>query len=355
MIKKIILENFQSHKDSILEFHPGVNSIIGSSNQGKTSILRGLYWTVYNRPSALRLISHWNRDKNGNPINDTKVTLENDKAIISRIKNKELNGYEINNKSLEAIGMDIPEEIQSAFNLEEVNIQKQMDAPFLLSETAGEVARFFNRIIRLDLIDKVLSNAESLRRSLNKDIANNEKREKELDKAIEELAWIEEAEILSSKWQELENKKTQIITKKEKLDSDIEEINSKNKILDQIFDVKKVEEKISEIEGFILKQNKVKDKINNLEAGIGDYNNKLTVLNNLFDNKKAEEYYQKIESLLSNKEKQTKLYNKLFIDIEDIKDNENKISSLDKAIKDLILLIPDICPLCGNQIKKEEI
>ena len=355
MIKKIRLENFQSHKDSFLEFHPGVNSIIGSSNQGKTSILRGLYWTVYNRPSALRLISHWNRDKNGNPIKDSKVTIENDKSIISRIKNKELNGYEINKKSLEAIGMDIPEEIQTAFNLEEVNIQKQMDAPFLLSETAGEVARFFNRIIRLDLIDKVLSNAESLRRSLNKDIVNNEKRESELDKAIEKLDWIEEAEILTSKWQELQDKEKQILIKKEKLEVNIEEINLNNKIIKEVFDIKKTEEKISEIEDLTHKQEKIRDKINSLEISIGDYNNKLTVLNNLFDSQVAEEIYNRIENLLYNKENETKIYNKLFSDIEDIKENENKVVEVIKVIKDLTLLIPDICPLCGNQIKKEEI
>jgi len=36
------------------------------------------------------------------------------------------------------------------FNFDSVNIQKQMDAPFLLSESAGEVARFFNSTIWLE-------------------------------------------------------------------------------------------------------------------------------------------------------------------------------------------------------------
>jgi len=168
LIQSVKLTHFQSHENTLINLHPGVNSIIGSSNSGKTSVLRGLLWVIYNRPSGQAFISHWNQTKKGVPIESTEVavTLENDTIIRGR--DKDFNGYRINDKKpLEAIRMDVPEIVSSLFNLGEVNIQKQMDAPFLLSESAGEVARFFNREIRLDLIDRILSAAERVRRTTN--------------------------------------------------------------------------------------------------------------------------------------------------------------------------------------------
>jgi len=52
MIKYLQIQNFQSHKDSLLEFDPGVNVIVGSSDSGKTAVIRALRWLVWNRPSG---------------------------------------------------------------------------------------------------------------------------------------------------------------------------------------------------------------------------------------------------------------------------------------------------------------
>ncbi len=52
MIKSAKLINFQSHIDSLLEFHSGVNSITGQSDSGKSSILRAINWVIHNKPSG---------------------------------------------------------------------------------------------------------------------------------------------------------------------------------------------------------------------------------------------------------------------------------------------------------------
>ena len=41
-IKKILLKNFQSHKDSVIECHEGLNVFVGESRNGKTAIQRAL-------------------------------------------------------------------------------------------------------------------------------------------------------------------------------------------------------------------------------------------------------------------------------------------------------------------------
>ena len=37
-IEKVILENFQSHKYTVLDFTKGLNSIVGPTDSGKTAI-----------------------------------------------------------------------------------------------------------------------------------------------------------------------------------------------------------------------------------------------------------------------------------------------------------------------------
>lgn len=209
MINKLIINNFQSHEKTILKFNPGVNSIIGNSDSGKTAILRALYWVIYNRPSGLAFISYWNRDKNNNPLNKTSVKIISDTYKIERIRQKDFNGYEleingIRQDPFEAIRMDVPEQIDSVLNLNEVNIQKQMDSPFLLSESAPDVARFLNKTIRLDLIDTILGNAESKRRKINADIKSFDNEIVTIEKELENYTNIEEAEKLNAQLKEIE-------------------------------------------------------------------------------------------------------------------------------------------------------
>ena len=51
-IEKVILENFQSHKFTSVEFDRGLNIIVGASDSGKTAILRAIKWALYNDPAG---------------------------------------------------------------------------------------------------------------------------------------------------------------------------------------------------------------------------------------------------------------------------------------------------------------
>lgn len=234
MIKQVTIKNFQSHKASTFEFCPTTNAIIGSSNNGKTVVLRAISWVVTNRPSADSLISHWAKDEKGNQTEDMSVTIETDEHIVTRLKTKKTNTYIIDGKTLEAVGRDVPKEVSDALNMNEVNIQKQMDAPFLLSDSPGEVARFFNKLIKLDKIDIYLSSIESKKRktrdSLQLATENKDKTEKEL----QQYTWTDKAENLIVKLKELAAlseelyKNTQLlkqqINDKRNLDSTIQQV-----------------------------------------------------------------------------------------------------------------------------------
>lgn len=310
MISALIMRNFQSHKKSELQFHPNVNAIIGKSDSGKTALLRGIYWVVYNRPSGQAIISEWNRDKKNNPIKETSVQIIQNEIGVVRVRSPELNGYRIvtndNEEKLEAIGMDVPDKILNIINLSEVNIQKQMDAPFLLSESASEVARFFNKEIKLDLIDKLLSNAESKRRGFNADIKNLEAKLSEVNKELEQYNILEEAT----------------------------ELCEKLKIIEEQYD--KLEKEL--------------DTIRDLEESYSSFNNIIKTYEKVdFDG------ISKIISELDTIKREEKITQEQVQEIEELHDSfcksSDTIEKSDSAIKSFEKLMPKVCPLCGNSME----
>ncbi|RLF30288.1 MAG: hypothetical protein DRN14_00080 [Thermoplasmata archaeon] len=155
MIKSLTIENFQAHKELSIEFAPGITSIIGPSDTGKSSIIRALKWVVTNRPSGEAFIRDGARE--------AIVTVEVDDTSIIRVRGKE-NLYEVGDVILEAFGNDVPPDVSQAFNMDTVNFQGQHDSPYWFSETAGEVSRQLNRIIDLGIIDTTLANLASASR-----------------------------------------------------------------------------------------------------------------------------------------------------------------------------------------------
>jgi hypothetical protein len=133
------LENFQGHKHTELSFVPGINAIIGSSDNGKTSILRAIRWAYNNRPLGDDFVSHWNITEKGKLLGESSTTLVFDCGSLTRIKTPTRNGYTIGDVELGAIGTDVPKEVTDLFNMTDLNFQDQDDRPFLISESAGDV------------------------------------------------------------------------------------------------------------------------------------------------------------------------------------------------------------------------
>jgi exonuclease SbcC len=164
MFKKLEIINFQSHKHSILEFHPGVNIIKGNTDTGKTAVVRGIKLLNFNRPTGDAFKSHWG--------GQMSISLETDDHKIERIKGTK-NMYKLDKVEMTAFGTDVPQEIVHALNMTETNYKFQHDGFFLLSDTAGEVAQFFNKISHLDKIDKGVRFLKSQIRSQNNTVKAN--------------------------------------------------------------------------------------------------------------------------------------------------------------------------------------
>ena len=80
-IKRIILQNFQSHKYSVIELNEELNVIVGPSDSGKSAIIRGLKWALYNEPAGDYFIREGERE--------ASVTVEfSDNIKVKRMEKK---------------------------------------------------------------------------------------------------------------------------------------------------------------------------------------------------------------------------------------------------------------------------
>lgn len=163
-IAKIQLKNFQAHKNTEISFTPGVNVIVGASDRGKSSIIRALQLVFFNKPSGTAYIRHGAKESR------VKVTMA-DGTEVHRVRTKSKNYYQIEeNEPLKVPGRDVPTEVSALCPMQPINFQGQHDAPFMLSETAGECGRMLNRCVDLTVIDKVLSNLNNKKRKASNEV-----------------------------------------------------------------------------------------------------------------------------------------------------------------------------------------
>ena len=359
MIKKIQIQNFQSHKETTLRLDPGVNIIVGTTDSGKTSILRALRWVIWNRPSGDDFRSWWGGNTSVEVIINERNSPEPDKDFTSIIRSKsdKNNQYFLNGTDnvFKAIGTDVPQEVKDILNVSEVNLQRQLDSPFLLTETPGNVAKHFNKIAHLDIIDTSVSNISSWIRGINGEIKHQEKSLVELKEAKKKFKYLKDMEkdVLF-----LEEKKEEI----DKLYNDLEKLSllelklSSNDQWIQIHtDEIAVEPELDDILSLFTKMKSLKEKqgtLYHIRVKLVKLKNAITEGKELI---KAESDVDEIltlyEDLRIAKSDQHKINKK--IKAADIIQSSIKLEQLNlKRLENKMALnMPDVCPLCETKLK----
>jgi len=350
VIKSIRLENFQAHKETVLELHPGVNVIAGSSNSGKSSILRALNWAVYNRPSGDAFVSHWARDDKGNQKGDTSVTLTLDNGTIERRKSKSTkNTYKVNETVLEAIGLDVPEEVSKALNFTEVNTQRQHDAPFLLSDSPGEVARFFNKIVHFDAIDQYLSSLESKKRKAKADAENAKKNAERIKEELEKYTWVKQAEKLIDRIANKEIELSLLSVDADTLDREITKYGEAEDLIEAVQGtLKEAGRIVAKLDEAMLLASQIGKALPALQDSIEEHHRTSLVL-------EASQEVDYAEKLCRKVERKIGLYNDLDKQARDLRHmidahavTQDILAGTAKELKALEAELPDVCPLCGK-------
>jgi len=193
MIKKLSLKNYKTHKDTELEFSPGINIITGDTGQGKTNILLALKWIVEDRPRGEGCIR---RGQDGSTA-VMEVVDNKDTCSIIRRRNKSENIYKIEKDGLDIDPFETnfpPNEVLDILNLSDINIQKQRDPYFLVYAPPGKVTTYIRSITKLDEIDKVTKVLSSKIRSEKSEISY---REGELESTNKKLVILNEIDLAS--------------------------------------------------------------------------------------------------------------------------------------------------------------
>lgn len=301
MLKAIHITNYQSHPDTYVEFHPGVNVIVGTSRFGKSALLRSMIWGFTGIPKGDRFRSRW-----GGP---TTFTAYFSDGTLSREKDNSSNLYtlERNNEVEEykGFGQAIPEPIERFINMDAINFQKQLDPPFMFSWTPGERGLFLNKISNLEIIDRSIGNIKRMIKNDSDECTYLTTSIKELDSKLSEYDFIPD---LEKDLQELEKTQERLLSVENKirqLESLIDDIEQCNEALSLVGDIPGAEKELQKLEK--------KDQ----------------------QAKQLEEEAKDLKGL-----------------IQDIEETQNKIKRNEKEIdrleKEFRAAFPDICPLCGS-------
>lgn len=153
MIESLSLQNFQAHRRLRVEFGPGINTIVGRSDVGKSAIIRALRWAATNQPGGDQFVTTGTKG--------TTVTLHVDGHVIKRKRGGSVNSYHLDGEEYKSFGRGVPGPVVTVLNMGGVCWQGQHDAPFWFSETGGEVARKLNSVVNLAIIDTTLASVQS--------------------------------------------------------------------------------------------------------------------------------------------------------------------------------------------------
>lgn len=201
MLRVLYIQNFQNQTKTKVVFDEKVTTIVGSSDRGKSAILRALRWLCLNSPQGSAFIQD---GKNG-----TAVKLEVEDHLVTRKKGSE-NLYKLDDQVYKAFGSKVPEDIENALAVTDLNFQQQHDAPFWLSLSSAEVSRQLNEIVDLSVIDNSLAKSKKQTKDAQAELQICSKRMKETAKSKKELGWVLDAE---ERWTHLKAQHTEILAR----------------------------------------------------------------------------------------------------------------------------------------------
>ena len=405
-LDSLSIKNFRSYKEAKIDFHPGLNIIVGPNDSGKSNILRVIDWIVNNSPDGDDYISNFGGDclaeltTGGKTVGRFRNAVFNKKEEIWRAGTENIYTLSGEPEPFRAFGRKkLPEIIKQHLNISDLNIGFQLDGPFLLGKSPADVARFYNGLVNLDIIDRSISNIATVLRKEKGELKVVEAIVESKTEELKKYAWLNDAEKgikklektenylkhLNSKWSALAG----LIEKLKNLKGQEQELNKivkyeklTNDLNNKKIAVARTKQKQSELSGLIkrlvslleqkeknekiIKWEKHTDELIALSKQINDGIDKEEKLGNLIDKlKKYQEiekqykmvvkYGDSVKALLVLKDKIDEGISKhrhltALIESKINKEKEHKALGIQllKYENEFQELMPDVCPLCGR-------
>lgn len=194
MLNTIEITNYQSHKSTTIELHPGLNIISGTTDSGKSTLLRAVLWAIRNRPMG-EGFKNWDAAED----ESVSVALEFDDAWLIKSRTKGKNMYETEEGTFEALRADVPIQVKNVHKLMECNIQTQLQTYFLLQDSPGERGKLMNKLVGLDIIDRISKKVNGKIKKARENINQADMKVTALSESVDALPDLSAAEALLKK------------------------------------------------------------------------------------------------------------------------------------------------------------
>jgi DNA repair protein SbcC/Rad50 len=356
MIKSLNISNIQSHEQSLLTFHPGVNIIIGNTDSGKSAIIRALRWVIWNRPSGDSLRSRWG--------GKTSVEIETEDGSVVRSKDKK-DEYNVNIKGqkkllLSAFGTSVPEEVSNFLNINEINLQEQLDNHFLLGKgwTAGSVAAHFNKVANINEIDTSTSNINKKVSKLEADIEYDKAQIKEKKETLLTFEYLNTAESLLEVLEDQESRLSRLKTSVYNLRVKIDDIEEFSKTIETCKEGLIIEDQVNVILDQITRIESMKSKGFKLRILVSDIEVKKKKIQELSRYSQLSPLVTEVLKRITEKEALNHKQKALFKLLSSYRSTKTQLEAKKETYTHLLEKFsnefPNICPLCNTNLKNHK-
>ena len=224
------VKDFQIIKNASLTFGPGLNAIIGQSNNGKSALFRAAKSCIYNEPGTTSIRNGCSSYAVGLQMNGHTVIYQKGKESI----------YKIDGNVFQKVGRTQLPEVAGSLNIRELNLNgsneqlnfwDQMEKPFLLDRSETELFRFIVDSGKDNNITLALKTLVSDRQGITKEINREADATREIklsqrrnDLEAEKAKKIKEIETYEKQQGTLKQQKSMLEKKNEDIDKKLEKI-----------------------------------------------------------------------------------------------------------------------------------
>jgi len=288
MINFLRIKNYQSHRDTRLDFVSGVNVLVGLSQSGKTAASqRAVKLLRANRPLGAGKFFPRNLDKG-----ETEVVMglsEGREVGIKKRISRDAQGkalvrsstYVLDGKEYEGFKDRVPDEVERALNFSELNFQEQFGGAFLILSPPSEVAKVFNRVVHLDEIDgytsditKEVNRGNAEIRILKEQLKTKKEESSQYDDLPDMEDMVEKAEGLQGRVKAIENEWHSVAGILDEYDEISEEQEKWNEVLeieDLVNEATRMQGRIEKKKGDIEELDSLVGQIEKCDKSVGEH------------------------------------------------------------------------------------
>lgn len=190
-LRRVELRNFQCHREAAFDLTPGMNVVVGSTDSGKSALVRAIRWAAFNRPLGDAF-----RDGYEDP---TRVTLIlDDETRVIREKGRRLNRYTVikidgSEQSWTDFGRDAPDVVSEVLGFRpvdlgggsiELNVQSQHDPPFMVGWRPKDRAEVIEKMAGNDILIRLVGDLNREVNSAGQSIGKLGARAKDIEEAM---------------------------------------------------------------------------------------------------------------------------------------------------------------------------